>query len=51
MLPILFVLTLASDRAVLYGNVAFSILVLSTWKTKLQFLQKGFRFSENLFQS
>ena len=30
--PILFVLTLASDRAVLYGNVVFSILVLSNKK-------------------
>ena len=26
--PILFVLTLASDWALLYGNVAFSIIVL-----------------------
>ena len=31
-LPILFVLTLASGRAVLCGHVAFSILVLSTKK-------------------
>ena len=31
--------------------VAFSILVLSTKKTVLQFFEKGFRFSENLFQS
>ena len=29
-LPILFALTLASDRAVLYGNVMLSVLVLST---------------------
>ena len=32
LLPILFVLTLASDRAVLYGIVALSISVLSTKK-------------------
>ena len=27
-LPILFVLTLVFDKAVLYGNIAFSIIVL-----------------------
>ena len=32
LLIILFALTLASDMAVLYGNYAFSILVLSTKK-------------------
>ena len=30
--PILFVLTLASDWTLLYGNVAFSIIVLSAKK-------------------
>ena len=39
-LPNLFVLTLASDRAVLYGNVAFSILVLSTKKWYSSFLKR-----------
>ena len=38
-LPILFVLTLTSDRAVLYGNVAFSLLVLSTKKRYSNFFQ------------
>ena len=31
-LPILFVLAMAFDRTVLYGNVAFSIVILSTKK-------------------
>ena len=39
-LTILFVLTLASDRAVLCGNVAFSILVLSTKKGYFSFLRR-----------
>ena len=43
-LPILFVLTLASDRAVLYRNVALSILVLSTKKQHSNFLEKFFVF-------
>ena len=37
--------------AVLYGNDAFSILMLSTKKAILQFFEKGFRFPENLLQS
>ena len=37
------ILTLASGRTILYGNVAFSIV--------LQFFQKGLRFLKNLFQS
>ena len=41
-LPILFVLTLTSDRAVLYGNVVLSILVLSTKKQHSNFLEKFF---------
>ena len=46
---ILFVLTLAFDMAVFYGNDAFTILVLS--KTVLQFFEKVFRFPENMFES
>ena len=40
---------LASDRAILYGNASFSILVFSTKKRYSSFLEKGSRFSENLF--
>ena len=36
--------SLASDRAVLYGNVAFSILVVSTKKMATRFSEKGVRF-------
>ena len=50
-LTILFVITLASDMFVLYGNDALSILVLSTKKAVLLFFEKGFRFPKNLFQS
>ena len=50
MLPILFVLTLASDRTVLYGNVAFSILVLSTKKWYSDFLKKVFVFQKICFK-
>ena len=39
-LSILFVLTLPSDMAVLYGNVAFSILLLSAKKRNSSFLKK-----------
>ena len=46
----LFVLTLASDRADLYGNVAFLSLVLSIKKRYSSFLKKGFRFSEINFK-
>ena len=49
-LPILFVLTLASDRAVLKGNVMLSILVFLTKKRYSNFL-KSLCFLENLFQS
>ena len=38
-------------RWIFYGNVAFSIIVLSTKKKILLFCKKGFRFLENLFQS
>ena len=41
MVTILFVLILASDMAVLYGNDAFSVL---------QFFEKDFGFTENLFE-
>ena len=37
---ILFALTLAPDKAVLYGNDAFSILVLSTKKRYSSFSKK-----------
>ena len=47
-LLILFVITLAFDMAVLYGNVAFSISVLSTKKLCiLQFFLNIFCFPEN----
>ena len=46
-LPILFVLTLAFDKAVLYGNVAFSIVVLSA-KNDTQVFQKRFSFFRKL---
>ena len=36
---------------VLYGNDAFSILVLSTKKPSTPDFEKGFRLPENLFQS
>ena len=48
--PYSIVLTFAFDRAVLYGNVAFSILVPSTKKMKLQFFKKGFGLSESFFR-
>ena len=44
----LFALTLAFGRAVLYRNAAFSILVLSTFSS---YWKKDFLFSENMFQS
>ena len=40
----LFVLTLVSDMAVLYGNDAFSILVRSTKKRYSSFLKKVYVF-------
>ena len=48
---ILFVLTLASDKAVLNGDDVFSILVVSTKKRCSSFFEKGFRFPENVFQN
>ena len=50
MLSILFVLTLASDKTVLYGNVAFSILVLSAKKEYSSFLKKVFVFQKIYFK-
>ena len=40
-LATLLILTLASDKVALYGNVAFSFLVILTKKTILQFIEKG----------
>ena len=48
-LPILFVLTLASDRAVLYEIVAFSILLLSTKKRYSSFLKRVCVFQKTCF--
>ena len=49
-LPILFVLTLSSDRAVLCGNVVFLILVLSTKRQYSSFLKKVFVFQKISFK-
>ena len=49
-LTILIVLTLASDMAVLYGNDAFSILVLSTKNRYSSFLKKVFVFQKICFK-
>ena len=46
----LFVLTLASDRIVLYGNFAFSILVFSTKKWYSSFLKNAFVFQKICFK-
>ena len=43
-LPVLFVSTLTFDRAVLYGNITFSILVLSTKRRSSIFWEKLFVF-------
>ena len=48
-LTILFLLTLASDMAVLYGKNAFSILALSTKKQYSSFLKKVFIFQKICF--
>ena len=48
LLSVLFILTWTFDRAFLCANVTFSILVLSPKKS---YFEKGFHFSENLFQS
>ena len=47
-LAILFVLTLASDGVVLYGNDAFSISVLSANKRYSSFSKKKFIFQKNV---
>ena len=44
--PILFVLALAFERAVLYRNVVFSIVVLSTRKQYTNFSKKVFVFQK-----
>ena len=44
------ILTLASDLAVLYGNNAFSIFVLSTKKWHSMFLKKNFVFQKICFK-
>ena len=49
-LTILFVLTLTSDMAVIYGNDAFSVLVLSTKKRCSSFLKKVFFFQKICFK-
>ena len=49
-LTILFVLKLASDMAVSYGNDAFSILVLSTKKRYFSFFMKVFVFQKILLK-
>lgn len=43
LVPIVFALTLAFDRTVLYGKISFSVLVLSHEKV-LQFFKEGFSF-------
>ena len=47
---ILFVLTLAFDRAVLNGNYVFSILVVSTKKPYSSFLKKVFVLQKMYFK-
>ena len=49
-LPILLVLTLVFDTAVLYGNVAFSIVILLSKKRYSNFLEKGFVFKKICFK-
>ena len=44
--PILFVLTLVSDRAVLYGNVSLAIVVLSTKNSTPVLLKEIFVFQK-----
>ena len=48
-LPTIFFLTLASHRAVLYVNVAFSMLLLSTRKLYFSLLKKIFVFQKICF--
>ena len=49
-LPILFVLTLVFDKAVLYGNVAFPIIVLSSKKPCSSFLKKDLVSQKTCFK-
>ena len=49
-LTALFVLTLASDMAVLHGNDAFSILIPSSKKRYSSFLKKVFVFKKVYFK-
>ena len=44
--PSHYVLSSASDRVVLYGNIAFSVLVLATRKRYSSFLEKVFVFEK-----
>ena len=45
-----FALTLAFDRKVLHGNVAFSVSLLLNEKQNRSFFKKCFCFAENVFQ-
>ena len=47
-LPILFVLTLAFDRAILYGNIALSIIAFSNIQYYYSFLKKILVFQKTL---
>ena len=49
-LPILFVLTLVFDKAVLYGNVAFPIIVRSSKKHCSSFLKKDLVSQKTCFK-
>ena len=51
LLPILFVLTLVFTRAVWYGNVAFSITVLSSKKRYSSFLKKDLVFQKTCLKA
>ena len=50
LLPTQFVLTLAFDMAVLYGNAALSFVAVWTKKTVLQFLRKVLVFEKTCFK-
>ena len=50
MLHILIVLAMAFDRAVLFGNAVFSIIVLSNKKRYSSFLKKVFVFQKVCFK-
>ena len=49
-LPTLFILTVASDKAILYGNGAVSILILSIKKQCSRFFKKVFIFQKICFK-